>query len=470
MRRCGHPQRTFWICLAMLLVAGTSLAWAQAGTAGVVGTVKDPQGAVIPGATITATNKATGAVRTTVTNQNGNYNLTALQPGAYSVKIELTGFRTFVHDNVDLRVDSTTRADATLAIGDLSETVTVTESTPILNTTDASVGNVISEETIRNLPVEARNVVHLLSLQPGAVFIPTTNPNTTDPRYGAVAGARADQQNVTLDGVDVNDPQLQSAFTSAVRITQEALQEFRVSTSNYSADMGRSSGAQVSLVTKSGTNTLHGSGYWFLRRTETSSNEYFLKLTQLSQGKPSQPPKLDKDIYGGSFGGPLRRSRMFFFGNFERLTSNSETPVTRAVPSGSFRDGVLMYRCASAAACPGGSVNGFSSSHNVPAGWYGLSPAQIAAIDPLGIGPSRAASTYWKQFPLPNEPGRDTNNIAAFTFTSPVQDNFKTYISRFDWRLSESGRHNLFARVNAQDDALNAAEQFSGQGARSSTV
>lgn len=259
MRLCGHPQRTALICLAMLLVAGTSLAWAQAGTAGVVGTVKDPQGAVIPGASVTATNKATGAVRTTVTNENGSYTLTALQPGAYTVKVELSGFKTFVHENVDMRVDSITRADATLAIGDLAETVTVTESTPVLNTTDASVGNVISEETIRNLPVEARNVVHLLSLQPGAVFIPTTNPNTTDPRYGAVAGARADQQNVTLDGIDVNDPQLQAAFTSAVRITQEALQEFRVSTSNYGAEMGRSSGAQVSLVTKSGTNSLHGS-------------------------------------------------------------------------------------------------------------------------------------------------------------------------------------------------------------------
>ncbi len=162
----------------------------------------------------------------------------------------------------------------------------------------------MNAETIARLPVEAQNVVHLLSLQPGAVFIPTTNPNTTDPRYGSVAGARSDQQNVTLDGVDVNDPQLQSAYTSGVRMTQEALQEFRVSTSNYGAETGRSSGPQVSLVTKSGTNNFDGSGYWVLRRTATSSNEYFLKLSQVLAEQPSEAPKLDKDIWGGSIGGP----------------------------------------------------------------------------------------------------------------------------------------------------------------------
>jgi hypothetical protein len=129
--------------------------------------------------------------------------------------------------------------------------------------------------------------VHLLSLQPGAVFIPTTNPNTVDPRYGSVSGARADQQNVTLDGIDVNDPQLQSAYTSAVRMTQDALQEFRVSTSNYGAAMGRSSGPQVSLVTKSGSNQFKGSAYWYGRRTATSSNEYFLKLRR-SSGAPGE--------------------------------------------------------------------------------------------------------------------------------------------------------------------------------------
>ncbi|HWP99427.1 MAG TPA: carboxypeptidase-like regulatory domain-containing protein [Vicinamibacterales bacterium] len=458
------------VCAALALLTAAPV-WAQSGTASLTGRVTDPQGAVIPGATVTVTHRATGAARTTVTNESGVYQLSSLPPGMYEVTIELSGFRTARLENIELRVDTATRLpDVRLEVGALAETVTVQAESPIINTTDASVGNVLSEQQIRQLPVEARNVVHLLSLQPGAVFIPTTNPNTVDPRYGAVAGARADQQNVTLDGVDVNDPQLQAAYTSAVRITQEALQEFRVSTSNYGAESGRSSGPQVSLVTRSGTNQFNGSAYWFLRRTATSSNEYFTKLTQLSQGRPSEPPRLDKDIFGGALGGPIRRNRFFFFGNFEGLRENSEDPVVRAVPSRSFRDGVLMYRCANAAQCPGGTVRGFSETHTVPAGWYGMSPAEIAALDPLRIGPSLAASQYFKQFPLPNEPGRDGVNIAAFRFSAPIKNDFKTYITRFDFKLTETGNHNLFVRANAQDDLINGPPQFPGQPPRSQTT
>ncbi len=295
---------------------------------------------------------------------------------------------------------------------------------------------------------------------------PTPNSDAEDPRYGAVAGARADQQNVTLDGIDVNDPQNQTAFTSAVRITQEALQEFRVSTSNYNADSGRSSGAQVSLVTKSGTNQYNGSGYWTLRRTQTSSNEYFLKLAQLLGGKENQAPKLDKDIYGGAFSGPVQRNRLFFFGNIERLQEQSESPVVRGVPSNSFRDGVLMYQCASAAVCPGGSVRGLSNTHTVPSGWYGMTPADIAAIDPLRIGPSLAAARYFSQYPSPNEPGQRPNNIDSFRFASPIENQFYTFLTRVDYNLSSTGDHKLFGRFGKQDDTINEAAQFPGQPAR----
>jgi hypothetical protein len=443
--------------------AGGGTAWAQAGTATLIGTVMDSQGAVLPGATITVTSKATGTSRTTITNASGNYSMAALSPGLYDVQIEITGFRPFRHENMELRVDTTARRDATLEIGTVAETVTITGESPILNTTDASIGNTITEQTIRALPVEARNVVHLLSLQPGTVFIPTTNANTADPRYGATAGARADQQNVTLDGIDVNDPQLQAAFTSAVRVTQEALQEFKVSTSNYGAEMGRSSGPQVSLVTKSGSNEYNGSAYWFARRTGTSSVEYFHKLAQLSTDPDRQPEpaKLDKDTFGGAIGGPIKKGKLFFFGNYEALKEKSETPIVRSVPSDSFRDGVLVYQCAVAAACPGGSVRGFNNSHAVPAGWYGLTPAEIAAIDPLGIGPSVAASQYFSQYPQANEPGLDGRNIMDFRFAAPIENDFKTFISRVDYKIN--GGQTLFGRLNFQDDVVNAAPQFPGQ-------
>jgi hypothetical protein len=454
--------------LTLVLLAAPRLVSAQAGTGTLSGTVKDSQGAVLPGATVTVSDKTTGATRAGVTNDTGAYSFPGLAPGNYTMKIELSGFSPYVHENVILRVDTTTQADAVLALGGIAETVTVTEATAIINTTDASVGQTMNRETIAALPVEARNVVHLLSLQPGAVFIPTTNPDTQDPRYGSVAGARADQQNVTLDGVDVNDPQLQSAYTSAVRVTQEALQEFRVSTSNYGAEGGHSSGPQVSLVTRSGTNNYNGSGYWFTRRTATSSNEYFLKLSQVLANQPSKAPKLDKDTLGGSLGGPIQRNRLFFFGNYEHLRENSETPVVRSVPSDSMRDGVLVYQCAVASACPGGSVQGFSSSHPIPAGWYGMTPAETAAIDPLGIGPSRAASQYFKQFPSPNEPGTDGHNLMDFRFAAPIENKFHTVISRVDYRMTS--QQSLFGRLNWQDDTINAAPQYPGQSPRSQTL
>jgi hypothetical protein len=245
-----------------------------------------------------------------------------------------------------------------------------------------------------------------------------------------VGGARADQQSVTLDGIDVNDPQNATAYTSAIRMTQEALQEFRVSTSNYNAEMGRSSGPQVSLITRSGTNQFDGSGYWMFRRTATSTNEYFLELSQKAAGQESKAPKLDKDIFGGSVGGPIQHNKLFFFANLESLKEKSEAPVVRNVPSNSMRDGVLIYQCATAAACPGGSVRGVANNHTIPAGWYGMTPAEIAAIDPLGIGPSQAALQYFRQFPSPNDPGRDNRNLMDYRFAAPIENDFFNLVSR----------------------------------------
>lgn len=435
-------------------------AWAQTGTAALTGDVLDAQKQVLPGATVTVTNIGTGAAQVTVTDERGGFRFGSVQPGTYTLKVELGGFKTAIVERVALQVDTLSRQSITLELGGITETVSVVSEATRLNITDASVGNVMSREQIRSLPVEAQNVVHLLSLQPGAVFIPTANPATVDPRYGSVGGARADQQSVTLDGIDVNDPQLATAYTSAIRMTQEALQEFRVSTSNYNADMGRSSGPQVSLVTRSGTNQYDGSAYWTGRRTATSSNEYFLKLSQLASGKESQAPKLDKDIFGGSFGGPIRRNRIFFFGNVEALREQSEAPVLRNVPSNSMRDGVLMYRCAVAALCPGGTVRGMTGNHTVEAGFYGMTPAEIAAIDPLGIGPSAAALEYFRKYPAPNDPGRDGRNLMDYRFAAPIENEFLNLISRVDYKAADN--HSFFGRFGKQDDTINTAPQFDG--------
>jgi hypothetical protein len=445
--------------------------FAQAGTASLAGTVTDQQQAALPGVTVTATHVATGATRTATTGSNGGYQLLALPPGTYRVTMELSGFRPIVHERVELQVDSQTRLDMSLEIGGLSETVQVTSDTVALNTSDASLGNVITGQQVRSLPLEANNVIGLLSLQPGAVYLPnaqvqdrrTGAVQNIDPRSGAVSGSRADQSNITLDGIDVNDPQFGTAYSSALRMTLDSLQEFRVSTSNYGADSGRSSGAQVSLVTRSGTNDIHGAGNWVQRDTRFSSNDYFLKLSQLSAGEPNEAPRLDKQIFGGAIGGPVLRDRLFFFGNYERLREDSETPVLRNVPSMTMRDGVLVYPCAVPSACPGGSVSGLAGSHAVPSGYYGMTPAELAAIDPLQIGPSLAALDVFRQYPEPNDPGIDGFNLVGYRFAAPIRNTFNTTIGRVDYR---AGNQSFFGRINVQDDSVVTAPQFPGQAAR----
>ena len=451
---------------AVALCSAPAVSSAQTGTASLSGTVTDDQKSAVPGVTVTLSSATSGFSRDAVTGANGDYSFVAVPPGVYTLKAELTGFKTSIVDKIALSTDTSQRIDVSLSVGGIEESVQVLAEAPAINTTDASLGNVIKEAQIMNLPLEARNPVGLLSLQAGVVYIPRNNPETTvDPRYGSVSGARADQSNVTLDGIDVNDGQNQAAFTSVLRLTLDSVQEFRVTTSSYGAEGGRSSGPQVSLVTKSGTNNLRGAGYYVNRDTRFSSNEYFNKLSQLRAGQESKAPLLDKNIFGGSVGGPILKDRLFYFANFEGLREKREQVVERSVPSASMRDGVLIYRCAVASACPGGTVQGLRSSHTVAPGTYGLTPAELRRVDPAGVGVSQFAVNYWQQYPLPNFDGRDALNIMGYRFAAPLENQFNTVISRGDYRIS--GSQSLFGRFNTQSDEIVDTSQFPGTPPRS---
>jgi hypothetical protein len=242
------------------------------------------------------------------TDTSGAYSFQQVNPGTYRITVRAAGFRTAVVNNVQLLVNNPATVPVKLEIGQLSETVSVTAETEQLNTVDASIGNAISNKPIVQLPLNARNIVGLLAVQPGVVFV---GEDSTDSRNGAVNGGKSDQANVTLDGVDVNDQMDRAAFTSVLRMTPDSVQEFRVTTLNANADQGRSSGAQITLVTKSGTNDLHGSLYEYHRNTATSANNFFGNMV----GNPRE--KLIRNIYGVSAGGPIIRNRMFLFGNWE---------------------------------------------------------------------------------------------------------------------------------------------------------
>lgn len=461
------------LCLVAFLTLAVT-AMGQTATTSLLGQVVDPHGAVVVGAKLSLTNLSTGAARTSTSNQSGDYVFPSLPPGAYRLRVEAPGFRTSVQDNLQLVVNLPLRMNVTMAVGATQEVVEVTGAAERLNTVDASVGNPFVENQIRQLPLEARNVVGLLSLQAGAVFLPVPPASVdNDPRSGSISGSHSDQTNVTMDGVDVNDSQTGYAYTSVLRATLDSVQEFRVTTTNYGADQGRSSGAQVSLVTKSGSNTPHGSAYWYHRNTAFSTNEFFNKLSQLQTGAENRPPKLQKHIFGASFGFSPIKDRLFFFGNFENLRLSAQSSENRRLPSETMRDGILVYPCADPTLCPGGNVAGFTANHAIPAGWYGLSPQQLAQLDPLGIGPSVGLSQYFQQFPNPNDTGRDgtivngnlIGNIVGYRFPAPVKSDWYTYITRLDFNLDRASRHQLTWRANLQDDLDNRSPQYCWGGA-----
>ena len=235
------------------------LSWSQTGLTSLRGTVTDPSGAMLAGAAVTLENPATGFHTAHSTDQNGAYEFPQIPPGKYTITVTKAGFGKQAK-TAELLVSQPATINFALSVQAIAETVEVSDIAQTVNTTDATIGNAVSNPTIQALPMEGRNVPDLLSLQPGVVYLNQrqTNPDQ-DSRSGSVSGARSDQSNVTLDGVDNNDQRQGYAFTGVLRSTLDSVEEFRVTTTNSNADSGRSSGAQVTLVTKSGTNSFHGS-------------------------------------------------------------------------------------------------------------------------------------------------------------------------------------------------------------------
>jgi hypothetical protein len=400
--------------------------------------VTDPSGATVPNAQATLTNAATGLERRAASNGGGEYEMLQLPPGPYRLTVEAPGFKKYEASNLQLQVNTPATVNVSLEIGGTSETVAVTEETPLLNTVDASIGSVMTENQVKELPIEGRDVASLYSLQPGVVFL-GNNPNInqdTDTRSGAVNGARSDQSNILLDGVDANDQTAGYAFTSVLRMTPDSIQEFRVSTTNYDTQSGRSSGAEITIVTKSGSNNFHGSLYEYNRNTATEANDYFLKQSQLQSGEPNKPLQFIRNVYGGSIGGPIVKNRAFFFFNYEGRRDAQQQSALRVVPTASLRQGIVQYQ-------------------NVDGGITTLTPQQLAAMDPLGIGPNPTVLNFFQGYPLPNDNGAgDGLNYSGYRFPAPIHNKFNTYITRLDYMLTQDGRHSLFARGNLMNDQV----------------
>jgi hypothetical protein len=431
------------LILLIQLVAGGEVS-GQA-TTSIRGTVTDSSGGYVAGASVTLTNPESKIVRTAATGNDGGYQFLFLPPGTYTLDVSATGFQKYEQTGLPLLVNTPVTVNVQLKIGGGKETVTVTAEEPALNLVDASIGNSFDETQVRQIPLEGRNVPDLLSLQAGVAY--TGNrvaDKDQDTRNGSVNGARSDQSNVTLDGVDVNDQSNGYAFTSVLPVTQDSVQEFRVTTTNYGADQGQGSGAQVALVTKSGTNIFHGSAYENLRNTITSANDYLVKQSELNIGAPNKPLKLNRNIFGAALGGPLQKDRLFFFTNYEGTREREEQRAERVIPTPSLCQGIFRYQ----------DVNG---------GITTFTPGDLKNLDPRNIGIDPAMldltnhtgyldRTFCTGKTVTNDPfAGDGLNYAGFVFRAPTSLDNDVFIARADYRLTANGRHLLFWRGALQD-------------------
>ena len=455
--------------LAGFALFTSAFALGQASTS-LRGTITDPSGSTIAGAKVVLANSESKTERTATTGDQGEYQFLFLPPGSYRLTVTAAGFKRYEIAAVQLLVNTPATINAQLKVGGASEVVDVTAEQPALNLVDASIGNSFNETQVKQIPLEGRNVPDLLSLQAGVAYTGnrTDLDYDQDTRNGAVNGARSDQSNLTLDGVDVNDQSKGYAFKSVLPVTLDSVQEFRVTTTNYGADQGQGSGAQVTLVTKSGGNQFHGSAYEYLRNAATSANDYLVKTAELLDNQPNKPLKLNRNIFGASVGGPVRKDRLFFFANYEGTRQREEHSAVRSIPTVAMRDGVIRYPCSATQApntapCNGGQVSGISGiRYPVAPGDWGLSAADIASFDPGG-GTNPVMLSYFNQT-FGNLVTNDFSvgdglNYSGYRFRAPVQLDNNAFVARLDYHLDAAGKHTLFWRGNLQN-IYNPTEPF----------
>ncbi len=315
-------------CLFISLIAFCALASslpAQTVTATLVGRVSDQSGAVLPGVTVTARNVDTNIARTTISNDEGNYKITALPPGRYEISAELAGFRREMRSGVILQITQEARIDFALTVGEISQTISVTGEAPLLQSENSTIGNVVDQAKIQQLPLNGRDYIQLAFLQPN-VMLPAQG-STLGFRGGFnVAGNSEVANNFILDGVDNTD---ETTAQPNHRPSIDAIREFRVLTGTYNAEYGRFAGGQVIVTTRSGTNEFHGSAFEFHRNDELDARNFF---------SPAKP-EFKRNQFGGVFGGPIVKNKTFFFASYEGLRAGKQVAAEGIVPSLKMRSG-----------------------------------------------------------------------------------------------------------------------------------
>jgi hypothetical protein len=404
--------------------------------ASITGIVTDPTGAVVPGVNVVLQNPSTSVSFKAVTNREGAYTIQNVPPGpGYKVTFEAAGFKTAVITGLYLNVSATRTQNVKLNVGGAAQTVEVSAAaeTVTLDTTDATVGNNFQVQFMNDLPVQDRsNPTALFYQQPGV---------TLD---GAVTGARTDQSNVTVDGLEVNDNATGQFGGIVANAPVDSVQEFRGVTAGPLSNEGQGSGGQYQLVTKSGTNQFHGALVEYHRDTDLEANDWFSN----NNGVPRPP--LIRNQFGGNVGGPIWKQKAFFFFDWDSRRDTLSNIEDRTVPIGTNTTG---YR--------GGEVSYINSSDSIET----LNAAQVAALDPNGVGwDSAELAEFQSRYPVANDltgAVGDLVNTAGFRFNAPFPLVLNDYVSRVDFNLNDKMK--VYGRGTvARQSSTQAAIQFPG--------
>src|SRR5437867_96346 len=420
----------FCICFA----AGTIRAQV---TASISGRVEDSSGAAVPGAAVTATNLETGATRTATTGEAGTYRVLSLPVGRYEVRGELPGFKAALQTGVNLAVGEEAVVNLKLEVGAPQELVTVTGEAPLVNTTTASVSGVVGEREVKDLPLNGRSFDNLITLNPGAVlynFKAGASVGSGEGAYFTVAGRRPSDNLFLLNGIEYTGSSnigITPGGVSGQLLGIDAVREFNVLGDTYSAEYGKRAGGQVSVVTQSGSNQLHGAGFEFLRNSALDARNFFDQKAQ-----PTDPriPPFRRNQFGGSLGGPLKQDKMFLFGNYEGFRHSLGLSNVAFVPDNDARQGLLPCNVIYTA-----PADRTANCPNLNA------PARVPRLDSRML-------RFMRLWPESNAPEVVANGLAtgvAQNFNNPVQtirEDFGT--ARFDMNVSNKDTFSTAATVD----------------------
>jgi len=457
--------RSVFFCFFML----ASAAIAQVDTGTLAGITRDSSGAIIPNASVTATNLDTGITKTVKTNASGIYTLTSLKIGTYSIAVEAAGFGKEIRSNLVLNVQQNIQLDFTLTIGSLTQTAVVTGAAPLLDTESASLGDVVTSQQVEELPLNGRRYTDLATLTAGVAKItegPVNGGSTpTNGNAGgdfAVNGTRGDQNNFILDGVDNNsNDNGDLAFVSSV----DAISEFKIQTANYSAEFGRSGGAVINATTKSGGNHIHGSAWEFLRNDALDARGYF-------ESPDDAKAPYRQNQFGGTVGGPIVKQNAFYFLDYEGTRIGSSrtdftTVPTLAEQTGDFSDILGDQTGVDALGRPvytneiyNPATTRTVSGQTVRDG-FGFDPVTGLPVAGQANGVNQGQSTvglnYAALYPAPNIAGAFANN---YRINSPGSDNANQMDARADETVTP--KIQLFERFSLAEDSRFQAPIFSG--------